>query len=83
MIFKRLLECLEIPNIFLKFLEASECVASLYIFLYDFYKTPGVPGGPKQCSEVVEASECLTSLYIFLYDFYMTPRVPESSKQFF
>ena len=50
--------------------------------MYDFYKTPGVPGGPKQFSEVVEVSECLKSLPIFLCDLYKTPEVPEGSKHF-
>ena len=50
--------------------------------MYDFYKTPGVPRGPKYFSEVVEVPECLSSLYIFLYDFYKTTGVPEGHKQF-
>ena len=29
--------------------------------MYDFYKTPVVPGDPKHFSEVVEAAECLVS----------------------
>ena len=50
--------------------------------LSSFYKTPGVPGGPKHFSEVVESSECLTSLQIILCDFYKTPGVPIGLKHF-
>ena len=57
------------PKHFSEVVEASKCLAILYIFLNDFYKTPEVTGGPKHFSEVVEASECLASLYIFSYDF--------------
>ena len=44
--------------------------------MYHFYKTPGVPGGPKHFSEVVEAPQWLPSLQMFLYDFDKTPGVP-------
>ena len=44
--------------------------------MYDFYKTPGVPGVPEYFSEVVKAPECLSSLEIFLYHFYKTTGVP-------
>ena len=50
--------------------------------MYDFWKTPGVPGGPKYFSEVVKAPECLSSLEIFLYDFYKTPWVPGGFKHY-
>ena len=50
--------------------------------MYDFYKTPGVPGGFKHFSEVVEASEFLASLKIFLYDFWNNPGVPGGLKHF-
>ena len=42
--------------------EAPECLSSWKIFLYDLYKTLGVPGVNENISEVVEASECLSSL---------------------
>ena len=32
---------------------------SLVNILYEFYKTPGVPGGPKHFTQVVGASKCL------------------------
>ena len=54
----------------------------LKIFLYDFSKTPGVPGDPKHFSEVLEPPECLSSLKIFLYDFSKTPGVPGVPKHF-
>ena len=57
------------PKQFSEVVEASECLTSLYIFLHDFYKTPGVPGDPRHFSEVVEAQKCLSCLEIFLYDF--------------
>ena len=44
--------------------------------MFDLYKTPGVPGGPKDFSEVVEAPQCLSSLEIYFYDFDKTPGVP-------
>ena len=47
---------------FSKVIDASECLESLEIFLYDFYKTPGVPGVPGHFFEVVEALEFLYSL---------------------
>ena len=50
--------------------------------MYDFYKTPGVPGDLWHFSEVVEALECLSSLEIFLYDFYKTLGVPGDLKHF-
>ena len=34
-------------NHFSEVVEASECLPSLKIILYDFLKTPGVPEGPK------------------------------------
>ena len=48
--------------------------------MYDFYKTPGVPGVPEYFSKVIDASEGLPRLEIFLYDFYNplgVPGVPE------
>ena len=51
--------------------------------MFDFYKTPGVPGGPKHYSEVLEATECLSCLKIFWYDFSKTPGVPGVPKTFF
>ena len=50
------------PGHFSEVVEASECLSSLKIILYDFYKTTGVPGVHEYFSEVVEASECLLSL---------------------
>ena len=50
------------PKHFSEGVEASECLTRIQIFLYDFYKIPGVPEGHKHFSEGVEASECLTSL---------------------
>ena len=47
---------------FSEVLELPEYLNSLEIFLYDFYKTPGVPGDPGHFSELVEALECLSSL---------------------
>ena len=34
--------------------DAPECLSSMKIFLYDFYKPAGVPGGLKHFSEVPE-----------------------------
>ena len=62
-----------VPQYFSEVVKALECLPSLTIFLYDFYKTFGVPEGFNHFSEDVEATECLSSLYIFLYDFYKTP----------
>ena len=42
--------------------EATKCLSSLYIFLYDFFKTSGGPGGSKHFSEDEEATESLSSL---------------------
>ena len=42
--------------------EAPECLSSWKIFLYDLYKTLGVPGVHEYFSEVVEPSECLSSM---------------------
>ena len=42
----------ERPKPFFEVVESAECLSSLYILLYDFYKTPGVPGDPKHFSEV-------------------------------
>ena len=44
---------------------------------YDFYKTQGVPGGPKNFSVVVEGPEFLSCVYVFFYDFYKTPGGPK------
>ena len=44
--------------------------------MYDFYKTPAVPGDHGHFFEVVEAPQCLSSLEIYLYDFDKTPGVP-------
>ena len=51
--------------------------------MYDFYKPPRVPEGPKYFSEVIKAPQCLSSLLIFLYDFYKTPGVPGGPKHFY
>ena len=56
------------PKHFSEVVETPGCLSSLYIFLYDFYKTTGVPEGPKHFSEVLEDPEFLSSLKIFLYD---------------
>ena len=50
------------PGHFFEVVEALEFLSGLEIFLYDFYKTPGVPGVPEYFSEAVEALECLSSL---------------------
>ena len=49
-------------NIFLSFKSSRMSVKLENNFLYDFYKTTGVPGVHEYFSEVVEASECLSSL---------------------
>ena len=49
------------PEHFFEVVEAPECLSCFQIFLFYFYKTPGVPGGPGHFSEVVEALECLSS----------------------
>ena len=51
----------EDPKHFSEGEESSECLKSLWIFLYDLYKTLEVPGVNENISEVVEASECLSS----------------------
>ena len=51
-----------VPGLFQEIKKAPECMSSLWIILYDFYKTSRVTGGPKHFSEVVEALECLSSL---------------------
>ena len=43
------------PKHFSEVEEASECLSSLEIFLFDLYKTLWVTGGPKHFSEAVEA----------------------------
>ena len=35
------------PKHFSEIVEAPECLSSMYIFLLDLKKTPGVPGAPK------------------------------------
>ena len=48
-----------VPGHFSEVVEAVECLSSLEIFLYYFYKTTGVPGDPGHFSKVIDASECL------------------------
>ena len=52
----------EDPGHFSEVVEVLECLSSLEIFLYDFYKTPGVAGVPEYFSEVLKATECQSSL---------------------
>ena len=65
------------PGHFSAVVEALKCLLSLYIYLYDFYKTSGVPGGARHFSEAVEATECLSNLETFLDKFCKTPGVPK------
>ena len=51
-----------VPEYFSKVVKALECLSSLEIFLDDFYKTSGVPGGLQHFSEFVENVGCLSSL---------------------
>ena len=53
-----------VPKRFSEDEEVPVCQSSLEIFLYNFYKTPGVPGVPKHVSEVLEAQECMCTLKI-------------------
>ena len=56
MIFTRLLDCLEVPNSFLK-LRSFRISGNLGNILYNFQPFSGVPGDPKHFSEVVEVLE--------------------------
>ena len=51
-----------VPEYFSEDVKAPECLSSLKLFLYHFYKTPGVPGDPGHFSEVIKAQEWLKSL---------------------
>ena len=47
MIFTSLLDCQNVPNDFLEVSQALECLATIKIFFYDFYKYPRMPEGQK------------------------------------
>ena len=47
MIFKSLLDCQKVRNIFTEVWQVLKCLASFKIFFYDFKKNLGLPEGPR------------------------------------